>query len=101
MNKKILAAGLLVVNVLANNAQAASEEVASADPSRWFKAEDTPQGRYRNHLIEARSAYAQAIGECKTEPRATARQCRKDARSAQKEDLARAKRILEHAQENE
>jgi len=101
MNKKILAAGFLLLNALSSGAWAASEDVTTADPSRWFKAEDTPQGRYGNHLIEARAAYAQALEECKSGPRGQARMCRNEARSAMKEDRARAKRILEHAQGNE
>jgi hypothetical protein len=101
MNKKILAAGFLLLNAWVIGAQAATEDVMTADPSRWFKAEDSPQGRYGNHLIEARAAYGQALQECKSGPRAEARMCRSEARSALKEDKARAKRILEHAQANE
>lgn len=98
MNNKILAAAWLLLNAWATGAQAAPEDVTTADPSRWFKADDSPRGRYGNHLIEARAAYAQALQECKNGPRTEARQCRNDARSALKEDLLRAKRILEHAQ---
>ncbi|MCA1323460.1 hypothetical protein [Herbaspirillum sp. alder98] len=101
MNKKILATGFLLLNALANGAMAAPEDVTTADPSRWFKAEDTPQGRYGNHLIEARAAHAQALQECKTVARNEVRRCRKEAHDAMKEDKARAKRILEHAQSNE
>ncbi|EJN02725.1 hypothetical protein [Herbaspirillum sp. YR522] len=101
MNNKIVVAALLVLTAWASAARAAPEDVTVADPSRWFKSEDTPRGRYGNHLIEARAAYAQALQECKSGPPAAARQCRNDARSAMKEDLARARRILDHAQSND
>lgn len=96
----ILSSLMLAGTLYGGIAHAAEEDVSTTDPGRWFKAEDTPDGRYKNLRIEANAAYGEALRACQDVKGKQARQCRDEARGYLKEDMARAKRIYEHAKAN-
>ncbi|MBV8624166.1 MAG: hypothetical protein JO174_11835, partial [Herbaspirillum sp.] len=100
MKKNILALSLLAqVAVLAalcsGAAHAAEEDVSKADPARWYQPDDAPKERLQNLGKEADAAYGEALRACKEQHGKQAAMCRKDARAARKDDMARAKRIYD------
>jgi len=101
MNKNILArATLLAVALFAGaSAHAAGKAPDQADPARWYQPDDTPKARYGNLRQEAGAAHREALAQCRKVRGKEAAQCRKEARAALKDDMARAKRILRDYQE--
>nr|WP_198983230.1 hypothetical protein [Herbaspirillum sp. ASV7] len=97
MKKNILALSLLAAMAALCNATAyaAEEDVSKADPARWYQPDDTPKERLQNLGKEADAAYGEALHACKEQHGKQATMCRKDARAAHKDDMARAKRIYD------
>lgn len=95
MKKNILALSLLaaLASVCSAAVQAAEEHLANGDPARWYQPDDTPKERLNNLGKEATAAYGEALMACKEHKGKQAASCRKEARAARQEDMARAKRI--------
>ncbi|MBG7622542.1 hypothetical protein I5R65_23960 [Herbaspirillum sp. AP02] len=100
MNNKLLAcplpACLAALTILcAGAAHAAPQSQSNGDPARWYQTADTPKERLRNLNQETAAAYAEALSDCKAQRGKQARNCRKEAAAARKDDNARARRIYE------
>jgi len=87
---------LLAALALAAALPAAAEEhvgynLERGEPARWSEPITTPQQRYENDAKEMRNALADALKECRQEPREERARCEREAREQQKRDLDAAR----------
>ena len=89
----IASAALAIASPSAFADNYANSSRASDDPPRWYQPLETPRQKYDNAMLEARSALAETLRECRgsRDDRAA---CEAEARHQYQEEVSQAKALL-------
>ena len=87
----MLAAGLAIAAGGARSASLPTSFAKEGDPERWYKPASTAELRYDNAMREARSAFNEALGECRASGKR--KPCAAQARARYRKDVEYAKSL--------